>query len=212
MAPRVRLNAPGGSWVLLSLALGVGAVAAQWLPADALQWQTTPDEAAAAGALSRPWQPWRAFTAAFVHFGPAHLAANLAGCAVVAAYGAAAGVGVRWTLAWAAAWPLTHAALALAPGLDRYGGLSGVLHAGVAVASVALITAHRGWPRAIGAAVLAGTVLKVAAERPWAGAVQTVPGWDFPVAVAAHAGGVVVGVMSGVLCALICAAVRWRGG
>lgn len=216
MAPRVRLSAFGGSWVLLSLALAAGAVAAQWLPAEALQWQRTAAGAAADGAVSQPWPPWRWFTAAFVHFGPVHLAANLAGCAVVAAYGAAAGAGMRWargwTLAWAAAWPLTHAALVLAPGLERYGGLSGVLHAGVAVASVALVTAHRGWPRAIGAAVLAGTVLKVAAERPWAGAVQTVPGWDFPVAVAAHASGVVCGVVTGVLCALVCAALRWRGG
>lgn len=200
MAPRLRLSARAGgsSWALLSLALGAGALAAFWLPSEALQWQQP--------ANGKAWQPWRDWTAAFVHLGPVHLAANLAGCAVVAAYGAAAGAGGRWTLAWAAAWPLTHAALALAPGLQRYGGLSGVLHAGVAVASVALITTRRGWPRAIGAAVLAGTVLKVLAERPWAGAVQPVAGWDFPVAVAAHATGVASGLVCGGLCGLACAA------
>ena len=41
-------------------------------------------------------------------------------------------------LAWALAWPLTHLALLAEPALLRYGGLSGVLRAGAAVAAVAL--------------------------------------------------------------------------
>jgi hypothetical protein len=82
-------------------------------------------------------EPWRSVTAAWVHLSPLHLAGNLAATAVVALLGRAAGCGRRAAVAWALAWPLTQALLA-EPALLRYGGLSGVLHAGAAVAAVAL--------------------------------------------------------------------------
>ncbi|HEY0955277.1 MAG TPA: hypothetical protein VGE36_11000, partial [Roseateles sp.] len=47
------------------------------LPREALDWQP---------ALFAT-QPWRAVSAAFVHWTPVHLAANLAGCAVIALLG-----------------------------------------------------------------------------------------------------------------------------
>ncbi|OYU93368.1 MAG: hypothetical protein CFE45_20935 [Burkholderiales bacterium PBB5] len=139
-------------------------------------------------------------TAAWVHLSGLHLAANLAGTALVAALGVAAGCGQRAAFAWALAWPLTHLALLAQPALAFYGGLSGVLHAGVAVAAWQLLRAERGVRRAIGAALLIGLVAKVLAESPWAGPLRQVPGWDIPIAPLAHT----AGALAGWLCALAC--------
>jgi membrane associated rhomboid family serine protease len=71
-----------------------------------------------------------------------------------------------------------------------------VLHAGVAVAAVALWRgggARR--ERALGALLLAGLCTKVVGERPWALALVTPPGWDIAVAPLAHASGAVFGVL-----------------
>ena len=177
--------------MLLAAGLAAGAVAGLAAPVGLLQWQ------AGSG------QAWRWWTAAFAHLGTAHLLANLAGCAVVGAFGATARLERRWALAWAAAWPVTHACLGLLPGLQAYAGLSAVLHAGVAVAALALAAQGRCRAQAIGLAVRVGTLAKVALERPWEGVVQAVPGWDFPVAVGAHA----VGVACGLACASVALAI-----
>jgi membrane associated rhomboid family serine protease len=76
----------------------------------------------------------------------------------------------------------------------------------VAVAAVALMLHGGRRQRAVGAAVWAGLLLKVLLEAPWAGAVQTVPGWDIPIAVAAHAAGLVSGTVVGILAGLLEAA------
>jgi rhomboid family GlyGly-CTERM serine protease len=149
-------------------------------------------------------EPWRWWSAAFVHLSAGHLAANLAGAVVVGAFGWAAGCGVRDAAAWSVAWPLTHLSLLMRPEVLHYGGLSGVLHAGVAVAALGLVLRERGRRRWIGAAVLAGLLVKLASERPWGPAVQTWPGWDIAVVPWAHAGGVAAG--------LACAAVAWATG
>ena len=160
---------------------GLAGPTAAWAPL--LEWRA-----------AEAWrQPWRAWTGALVHYSPQHLAANLAGCAVVAAFGMAARLPARAMVAAAAAWPLTQMLLLWAPSLSRYGGLSGLLHAAVAVAAVALVVGGAARQRWIGAAVWLGLLVKVALEAPWSGAIQTVPGWDIPVAVAAHASGLVSG-------------------
>ena len=165
-----------------------------WRPV--LEWRT-----------AEAWQqPWRAWTAALVHYSPQHLAANLAGCAVVAAFGAAARLSARAVLAAAAAWPLTQVLLLFAPAASPYGGLSGLLHAAVAVAAVALVVNGPARQRLIGGAVWLGLLTKVALEAPWESAVKTMPGWDIPVAVAAHAAGVVSGTFTMGLVALHAAA------
>ena len=86
------------------------------------------------------------------------------------------------------------------PALAHYGGLSGVLHAGVAVAATALLSQGTGRRRRIGLAVLAGLALKIILERPWAGALSYPQEWDIAVAPLAHAGG----ALAGVACALAC--------
>jgi hypothetical protein len=108
--------------------------------------------------------------------------------------------GRRAALAWALAWPLTQWTLLLQPTLASYGGLSGWLHAGVAVAAWQLLRGDRGQRRWIGAALLAGLLAKVVLEAPWLGALRAVPGWDIAIAPLAHAGG----AAAGMLCALVC--------
>jgi rhomboid family GlyGly-CTERM serine protease len=190
VATRLRLNA----WGALAAVLGLGAaaMALQAAPPAALDWR--PGLASA--------EPWRALTAAFVHLSPLHLGANALGLALVAALGWRAGCGRREALAWALAWPLTHVALLWQPGLLRYGGLSGVLHAGVAVAVVRLLArggAAHGGARAVGAALALGLLAKLWLERPHAVPLGNAPGWDIPVAAFAH----LTGALAGVLCALV---------
>jgi rhomboid family GlyGly-CTERM serine protease len=184
------------SWLATSVLLAAAAAALWFAPRDLLAWQP-------ARALE---QPWRAWSAAFVHWTPWHLSANLIGCAVVAAFGIAARVPVRCTLAWLAASPLSHAALVLQPALTSYGGLSGVLHAGVAIAAWRLVRHDRGRRRGIGAAVMAGLAVKLLLEKPWGPPTQAVAGWDFAVAPLAHA----TGAIAGIACAALADAVSHR--
>lgn len=141
-------------------------------------------------------EPWRWWSAAWVHLSPLHLQANIAGLALVVCLGWVARVGTRAALAWALSWPLTHLLLLLQPELLRYGGLSGVLHAGVVIGAVA---AWRQAPnrstRLVAWAIGAGVVLKVLLERPWAQALTHPTGWDIAVAPGAHASGLFAGLL-----------------
>ncbi|MEO7150157.1 MAG: hypothetical protein ABIX46_00365 [Burkholderiaceae bacterium] len=141
-------------------------------------------------------QPWRAWSAVAVHYSALHLAANLAGALLVGALGWTARVTPMAVLAWAIAWPFTHAALAVEPALVHYGGLSGVLHAGVAVVALHLAVVGRGSARVIGGALLAGLAVKLLSEAPWAGPLRHPPGWDIAVAPLAHATGVAAGLIA----------------
>lgn len=175
------------------------------------------------GRLDGPWrelldwrpglagaEPWRWWTPVAVHYSLLHWGANLAGLLLVAGLGRAGQLPWRATLAWALAWPLTHLGLALRPDLPGYGGLSGVLHAGVAVAAVWLAGLRSGAPRWIGWALGIGLVSKVLGEAPWGPALQYREGWDIAIAPWAHA----TGTLAGLLCALPCAVLQrlsaWR--
>jgi len=103
--------------------------------ADATRWDWQP-----ALALAEPWRWW---TAAFVHWSRLHLVANLTGLLVVMALGWAARLPAVSAVAWFIAWPLTQLGLLLRPELTHFGGLSGVLHAGVAVAGWRKFTTGR---------------------------------------------------------------------
>lgn len=184
----------GRSWLWLALAFAAASLAAWWLPSALLDWQ--PAQAAA--------EPWRAFSGAWVHWSAAHLGANLLGAAVVAALGLAARLPPAATLAWALAWPLTQAGLLLQPALAHYGGLSGVLHAGVAVAALWLLVREAGTRRALGAAIAAGLLVKIVLEEPWGPPLRAPAGlwnggWDIATAPLAHA----TGAAAGVLCATL---------
>lgn len=172
-------------WLALGCLVGL-------LPATAaIDWQP---------ALARS-EPWRWWTAAFVHWTPWHLLANLAGLAVVAALGRAVRLPAVLALAWVASWPFTHLALLMEPGLAHFGGLSGVLHGGVAVAACYAALRLGGRARWIGWAVLAGLAAKILLEAPWGPAVQPASAFGslFNVAPLVHA----TGAATGLLCALI---------
>ena len=188
----VTTTAPRGgiAWAALALLLGSGALIVALLVARhpslqaVLDWQP---------ALAMR-EPWRAFSAAFAHLSTQHLLANLVGAAVVGGFGWVARLPPHAALAWLVAWPLTQLLLLLQPALTSYAGLSGVLHAGVAIASAQLAASRRGAERWLGVAVLAGLVIKLLLEAPWRGAVQAVPGWDIAIAPIAHASGACAGL------------------
>ena len=183
-----RTNARDAStlWLVLTAVLMLGSALA-W-PADRAAWTWQPELAFA--------EPWRAWTAVFVHYSGLHLAANLAGAALVGALGWAARAPLRSVVAWAAAWPLTQIGLLVQPALLQYGGLSGVLHAGVVVVSIHLIFEGTRTQRRVGGATLLIVLLKVLSETPWAGPLRHPAGWDIAVAPMAHASGLVAGVMT----------------
>lgn len=172
------------AWLGLSALLAAGGLLAGALPSAVLDWQP--------GLAGE--QPWRAWSAAFVHWSLLHLGANLAGCAVLGALGLSARLGTPWALAWFAAWPLTQWGLLLQQEeLLHFGGLSGVLHAGVAVAVIALLQGP-GRERHIGLAIAAGLITKLWLEQAWTGpALRQVPGWDIAVAPFSHFSGAVAG-------------------
>ena len=191
------LRRPGAAWCAVALSLLIGSLLSFALhAAAALEWQ--PSLAAT--------QPWRWWSAAFVHYSNLHVIGNLAGLALTAAFGWVTRMPPRAALAWFTAWPLTHLAfLWLVPDLLHYGGLSGVVHAGVAIViTEVLITGTRG-QRAVVGTVLVGLLTKIATETPWGDAVQRHEGWDIGIAPMAH----VTGVLSGTLCVLMAHA-WWR--
>jgi len=184
-------SADGGrGWVALAAALALAAVLATSLPPDSLEWRP---------ALA--WsEPWRAWTAAVVHYSAFHLVVNLVGTALVAALGWFARVPRAATIAWLIAWPLTQFGLLARPDLLHYAGLSGVLHAGTTCVGWQLAAHARGQRRAIGVLVLAALAVKVASESPWGAAVRTPAGWDIATAPFAHASGLVAGLAAAIVC------------
>jgi hypothetical protein len=184
--------------------------------ASALDWEP-----------GRSWpEAWRPWTSAWVHWSPAHLLVNLLGAAVVAGVGWRARASDRAALAWLLAWPLTQALLALpaaVPGhglhaaqpMAHYGGLSGVLHAGVVVVGLALAfpralaasgaaddglvpltPAQAARHRLVGLGLVAGTLAKVLLEAPWDLALRPSALLGIEVAPLAHACGVAAGAVA----------------
>lgn len=177
--------------------LAVPALALGWTPLDPLRADSL--HAVLLWTHEQAWsQPWRWWTAAWVHGSPLHLLGNLIGALLVALLGVVARLPTRYAVAWLLAWPLTHLSLIVDARLPAYGGLSGVLHAGVAVAAVSLLMQAR--LRVLGALLLAGLALKVGLEAPWRAALFESATLGMAVAPLAHLTGVVWGVMAGVVC------------
>jgi rhomboid family GlyGly-CTERM serine protease len=175
----------GRAWCAVALLLAAGALAGWPVPHEAIDWEP---------GLARA-EPWRAVSAVGVHYSAQHLAVNLAGAALAGLFGVVARVPPRLAWAWLAAWPLTQFGLLLKPELVHYGGLSGVLHAGVAVVVTFLLIAGTRAQRAVGAAVLIGLVAKLLSEAPWGEALRHPPGWDIAIAPLAHSTGAIAGAL-----------------
>jgi membrane associated rhomboid family serine protease len=173
------------SWPIAAAVLVLGAALAWGVPSTVLDWQP--------GLV---WlQPWRWWTAVFVHYSVPHLVGNLLATALVGAYGWAARVPLRVSVSWCLAWPLMHLALLTQPGLLHYGGLSGLMHAGVACVNMALMLSGRRAQVLVGAIMHGMLSLKIISETPWLSAVQSSPDWDIPIASIAHLTGFMVGMV-----------------
>lgn len=181
------MSEAGRSWAALAAFLMAASACALWLPAAALDWQ--PELAFT--------QPWRAFTAAFVHWSDQHLLANLFAALVVGAYGWAAALPREQTWAWAVSWPLSHLMLLLRPEVLHYGGLSGMLHGGVAITCLWLLVRQRGGRRLVGALVAMGLVIKLTSESPWGPGLQRSEEWDIAIVPLAHTTGALAGLLCG---------------
>lgn len=167
-------------WLLVCVCAALGSVALRDAAPTTWNWQP-------ALALQ---QPWRSVTGALVHWSPQHLGLNLMGAALVGLLGWRSGVTLRDSLAWLLSWPLTQWGLMLQPELLHYGGLSGVLHGGAAIAAWRLSQQADARQRWVGRLLGAGLVLKCLSEAPWQGALQRVEGFDFALAPLAHSSGV----------------------
>lgn len=188
------------AWAVVAALLGVCALVGWWLE------RRSASGAAAALQRALDWQPgrvfaepWRAWSAVAVHYSGLHLAANLAGVLLTAAFGVAAQVPLRAACAWLAAWPLTHLGLLCEPALLHYGGLSGVLHAGVAIVVVCLLVQGNRRQRQIALLVLAGCAAKLIGEAPWGPPLRHPAGWDINTAPLAHASGLLAGAVCGIV-------------
>ena len=183
-------------WWSVAAVLALGAIGAWWVDAQRFDWQP-----------GLAWQePWRWWSAGWVHWSLGHLGANLAGTVLIAALGARAHADRADAWAWFVAWPLTQLGLLLQPALLHYGGLSGVLHAGVVIAAIGLVQRESGLRRSVGWLILGGVALKVGLEQPWQGVLRQSPGWQIAIAPAAHLSGAVAGLA----CGLAAAGWRWR--
>jgi len=145
------LRIDGVAWVALAALLCLGAIL---VTAIAAEGRTPLATAPLATALD--WQPalglrepWRLWTCAWVHWSAAHLGVNVVGALVVAFVGWRGRMSLVAALAWFLAWPITQVLMAalgndrLGPAMPHYGGMSGVLHAGVIVLGLTLA-----WPLA----------------------------------------------------------------
>ena len=197
MALRLRLSELRRAAPWLGVALLLGGPALLLQPADplALRLLTWRPER----VLDEPWRCW---SAAWVHLTPEHRWMDLVALGAVALGGAWARLPRQAAWAWAAAWPLLHLSLLLQPTLRSYAGLSGAVLAGLAVWAI-VWAADRQRPsrqRLIGLALGLALLLKIACiDQPWARVLYRPEGGGFDVAPLAHAAGVFWGGLLGLL-------------
>lgn len=202
------------AWCGVALLLALPSLALPWVALDA---SAPYPQQALIWLQAHAWdQPWRWWTAAWVHGSAQHLSANLAACAAVACLGVAARMPVLAAAAWLLAWPFVQMALVVEPRLLAYGGASGVLHAGVAVCGVVLLLGHGRdgharpdhegeqtqpvqpvAPRWLGAALLVGLAGKLIHEAAWTTPLVHRDGWGLVVAPVAHLTGALFGALAG---------------
>jgi membrane associated rhomboid family serine protease len=187
------------SWLAMAAVMALGACA---LTALSLSDRAAP-------TLHRfDWEasgfnPWRLWTAAWLHWNPWHLLSNVMACGVVAYLGWAARMGSAATLAWLLAWPLTQALLIPLAAIGvmvpaHVGGLSGALHAGTTIVAAWLLVLGSGRSRIVGLLIAAGLVIKLIWE--WmAGPQPLLEGQLVLSATAVHLSGVIAGAISATL-------------
>lgn len=181
------------AWLLLCALHGVASMLLWWAHAPAVQALTWYAEL-------WPAQPWTFWTSAWVHLNTPHLIGNQLALGALTAAGWVLRPPLSATLAWALSWPLLQASLLWWPQVTHAVGLSGLLHAGVAVLGLHLLLSPaapkaRPW----GAVLLAGLVIKLLIERSWQQPLLNDPHSDMAVVQAAHLSGAAWGAVLGTL-------------
>jgi hypothetical protein len=186
------MNRPSRSWLVLCALHGVMSMLAWWARADvvdALTWQ-------ADGWTLKPWTLW---TSSWVHMNTPHLIGNQLALGALTALAWVVRPTRACALAWVLAWPLLQLSLLLWPQIGYAVGLSGVLHAGIAVAAAQLLLGRIAVPQAQrwGVLLVLGLLIKVLLEEAWFYPVVWNPGSNMSVVQAAHLGGVFWGGLMG---------------
>lgn len=152
------------------------------------------------------WQhPWTLWTTPWVHIHTPHLIGNQMAVGALAAMAWLVRPNALASAAWLMAWPTVALVLPLWPHIGYAVGLSGLIHAAVAVVAVHLVwgqgaqgARHRRW----GGVLAAGLFAKLALEQGWHWPVVWSNSADMSVVQAAHLTGAVAGlVFSGALLA-----------
>lgn len=176
-------------WVALCGLLAAGSVLVWALDAGyQLAWQ----------AASWRQTPWTLWSAPLLHLSAVHMLGNLLALAALALLGVVIPLGARAALALFLAWPLSTASLMAWPEVTRYVGLSGLVHAGVAI--VWLHARQAPVAQRWSPLLLAALLLKLVTEQAWVYPVSFDPYWNINVVAAGHLGGAVTGLVCGAIC------------
>jgi len=133
----------------------------------------------------------------WLHGSLPHLWWNLAGTVLLILLGWVIRPGTVGAIAWLLAWPLTQVGMLLEPTLTTYVGLSGVLHAGVAVLGLSCLAPERRPANGVvGWVLLAWLGGKLLMENPWAHTLVMSSASAINVAPWAHLSGSVAGALS----------------
>ena len=180
------------AWTTFCGVLAVASIAA-WAGAPAsatlLQWD------------SALWlrQPWTLWTASVAHLSTWHLLANLLTLGALAVLGSSLGAGQAATRALIVAWPLVTLTLLAWPAVRQYCGLSGLIHAAIAVLWAHAVVHRRAYPLSF--VLFVGMGIKLLGEHAWLTPVSFDTSWGFNVVYASHLGGTLVGGVCGMVAA-----------
>ena len=191
-------------WFPIALAFASGLLA--WVAVDDPRWHAALDYRRAAIAAG---EAWRLVTAHVMHLSPTHAALDIAGLLLVAwIFDAELGSRSRVAVVIVGMATIDAALWGLHPEVDRYVGLSGVLHAWFAAGAMRWLLASRAeslrlqgrdlaaTKRAWGAALLIGLIVKLVLETRhqafW------LDGTSLAVVTAAHRWGAVAGGVYGI--------------
>jgi len=185
------------AWLLLCGVHGVGSMLLWWV-GDAglarLVWR------------AETWtaQPWTLWSSAWVHLNTPQLILNQFSLGALTAVAWVLRPPLSATLAWLLAWPLAQACLPLWPHIGYAAGLSGVLHAGVAVLALVLLARCIAVPKARrwGALLASALLAKLLMEQAWANPVVWNSASDVSVVQALHLTAVAWGLLLGAVAVL----------
>jgi len=169
------------TWLVLCGLHGVASSVLWWVRDSSLQVLTWQAESV--------WQmPWTLWSSAWVHMNPPHLIFSQMALGMLTALAWVLRPPLISTLAWLFSWPLAQACLIFWPQIGYAAGLAGLMHAGVAVLAVHLLTGvlrvHKG--RRWGSLLLLALLVKLGMERAWTFPVVWDAGTELSVVQAMH--------------------------